>query len=132
MIINYDFITNSSSTSYILKIPNKVASEKMTEYIYGLPKHIFKGVKIFQIFSNKQSLVEFTQQRKTDWVSKVMGPSEYVSLNIHEYQLLRNALEERKLPNIIGYVDLSWGRQYDCVRDYCSKNSIKMIYLEDN
>jgi hypothetical protein len=132
MIISSDFITNSSSSSYILKIPNETTCIKFREYINELPKTVFKGIRLFQTFINKEKLTEFAQQKECDWVSKVMGPSEYISLNINEYIILRRAIEEKKSFEIIGYLDISWGRQYDSVKVYCSKNSIKMVYLMDD
>jgi hypothetical protein len=131
MIISHDFITNSSSSSYILKIPNETICTEFREYISKLPKTVFKGIRLFEIFINKEKLTEFTQQEENDWISRIMGPKEYVSLNKEEFIHLRNSLEERKPQEIIGYLDMSWGRQYDSVKIYCSKNSIKMVYLAD-
>jgi hypothetical protein len=132
MLISSDFITNSSSSSYILKIPNETICAQLQDYIYHLPRTIYRDVKSFITFSNKQKLVEFTQQKECDWVSKVMGPSKFISLSREEFIQLRRAIEEKKSFEIIGYMELAWGKRADSIKSYCSRNSIKMIYLEDS
>jgi|WetSurSiteA1Bulk_404760.scaffolds.fasta_scaffold00030_24 hypothetical protein len=132
MLISSDFITNSSASSYMLKIPNEITSTKLQGYIYNLPRTIYRDVKSFMTFSNKQKLVEFTQQKECDWISKVMGPSEFISLSKEEFTQLRRAIEEKNSYEIIGYMELAWGKRAESIKSYCSRNFIKMIYLEDD
>jgi hypothetical protein len=71
-----DFVTNSSSTAFIVSLPEEMLAE-----FYGFvnildknPDYDDEGVSIFSQLDSVRELYEYTTNKPYDWISKAMAP----------------------------------------------------------
>lgn len=93
-----DFVTNSSSTSFIIEIEKKILRkdfQKDFRFVWG---------ETFRFFDNKTRLIAYTQAAPCDWISKARGPFQYWNMSKEEFKKAHNILENNKF---VIYVQLN-------------------------
>ena len=67
MKIKQDFITNSSSATFVFEASEKILRKDVEKHFS------FVFAETFRCFNNKKSLVQFVEAGESDWVSKARG-----------------------------------------------------------
>ena len=67
MKIKADFITNSSSTMFVIEIGNKFLRKDLEEHI-----RLFVG-EYCRFFDDRSDLIAYVQHHPTDWVTAATG-----------------------------------------------------------
>ncbi len=89
MKIKADFITNSSSTMYIIEF-NKEFLRKNFEEFFTL-----RTGEYFRSFNDMSSLVKYTQDKDVDWITEVTKhPIEYWGMGEDEFKEATRIIEE--------------------------------------
>jgi len=123
MKIKREFVTNSSSTSYIFSCPKKI---RRTD----LPKHMFATQwDSFVYAETKKKLIAYAQNSKCTWIDEIKSlPSEYYRLPPGEFQI---ALREILDGNAIVIMQLDRDRvQSSDVIDTMKDLGAKLISIE--
>lgn len=103
MKIKNDFVTNSSSTSFVISITKDV-EHKFIEFMDSF--HVndserYNESGIGYVFENIQELQEYTNNGPVDWVKRITGPK-FVNMRRDNYEKCLAVLKDSD--NIIYYV----------------------------
>jgi hypothetical protein len=94
MKIKLDFVTNSSSTCFLLVIPENISDElkESIEYYNDDPEGWSEGTRSY-LFTNKlKELQEFTNDGPLDWASLPGGP-QFHNLSENDYNEYKEIIE---------------------------------------
>lgn len=108
MKIKFDFVTNSSTTSYMICMPQKF-DEKNIE---NLSANVLQGI---EIFNDLDDLIVHTQDRGLDWLNEACGPNRYEMMCKEDYEKLRDCFVEHgdKVKILQVNFERSWGQESD-------------------
>jgi len=90
-----DFVTNSSSSCFIISVPKK-RLEDLKEFVSKLndnPQAANEGVRIYETFKTIRKLNNYTNDAPLDWASKPGGPR-FRNLNKETYEACVRAMED--------------------------------------
>jgi len=96
--IKTDFVTNSSSASFILSIRKEQLSN-LKDTISDLdasPEAGNEGARIYNVFENIKELTTYVNDGPLDWVSKPMGP-QFKNMSSHSYNMCKEGLAGKNI-----------------------------------
>jgi len=98
MKFKQDFVTNSSSSCFVLAVsPEQL--EGVRETVAELDRHPDagnEGVRIYDVFDDLKELDEYTNDGPLDWAQKPRGP-QFNNLGQSTYEACREVILENKI-----------------------------------
>jgi hypothetical protein len=100
MKIKASFVTNSSSTTFILTSNKKILKTKVFNYRGQRALHYIKNIK------DVESLVKEVQQDEAyDFINEMIGPREYLLMPKPQYLICKKAIKQKNCYTVILEVD---------------------------
>ena len=107
MKIKTDFVTNSSSTSFIIEAPYNVTPEDLSIKIGSYEK--------FESFNDIKELISYCQNEPCDWIDLARGmPRKFRRLWDDNFNICKKVIEEGRWA---AYVKLD-RNDYDKIKDF--------------
>lgn len=90
MKFKLSFVTNSSTTSFVILTQRKMFKKDIKEKIKRSYLFYLESFKL----KNKKELIEYIQQGDYDFINDVLGPREYITLSHETYIEIKNSNQE--------------------------------------
>jgi hypothetical protein len=91
MKIKADFITNSSSTMYVIAVDKKFLRKNFEDYF------TLRTGEYFNFFDDLTRLVRYTQQKDVDWITEATKmPIDFWGMSEDEFKECQEILDEGK------------------------------------
>jgi len=126
MKVKYDFVTNSSTTSYIFVVPfKKFDADTIRSFDYS--GNVLEDITYFEKMEN---IIGWVQDSPVDWVNPIMGPRQYVNLSKESYDKVVSSWKEvEKTKDTLTLVKVDWERSRTNSDSF--RNSLEK-YIEKN
>jgi hypothetical protein len=87
MKIKLDFVTNSSTVTYLISTPIEIDQDQL--HIH--PSH---SLESFEVFKTLEELTVYTQSEDSDWITKVTGPYRFWGLCEEHYLICKQIISD--------------------------------------